>query len=168
MVPATGFISMILVIAAVLFATRGTLTSILIGVGLFFLALSLQTGIRLSKTRMRFVVSPHGVLWNHPQKGSGGLLWADIGALSIREDGMGGELALILTPRERDAGPSLIALASEMSPSPRKSRQVMLDYLTVLLRHLPPETVIDRPTRAWLKRNGLGGELRADDKMDRS
>lgn len=165
-IPGVSWVSLILVIAAVLLAVRGTVPAKLAGLALFFLAFALQAGMRFAQTRMRFVAGPRGVMWNHPQKGYGALAWGEIGALSVREDTVGGEWALILTPLDREAGPSMIAVASELAGSKKAGQEAMLGHLAVILRHLPPGVVIDRQTRSWLGRNGLGGGGLLGDKMD--
>jgi len=154
----SGCLTVLLVAAAIIIAyRRRTPVAFLIAIGLFLFAFVLQAGVRFSQKVMKVVATPRGVAWYHPVKGGGELRWTDIGALTVREEDVGGESALILIPKDREQGGTLIAVAGDLASSPARGRERMKELLAVILRHIPPETVIDRPTRAWLERN-LGGE----------
>ncbi len=155
----SGCLTVLLVAAAIIIAyRRRTPVAFLIAIGLFFFAFVLQAGVRFSQKVMKVVATPRGVAWYHPVKGGGDLRWADIGALTIREEDVAGEAALILIPKGREQGETLIAVAGDLASSPAKGRERLKELLAVVLRHIPPETVIDRPTRAWLERNMGRGE----------
>ena len=151
-----GILTVLLVAASVIIILKvRTVWSVLIAMFLFLTAFTMQKLHRSASSRLSVKMSTAGIVWFHPLKGGGEMRWGNVGAISIREDAPGGELALVLTPRNPEEGPSLIAMSNELDSNAGKGRKMLVTLTGEVLRSVSDETVIDRQTRAWISRMGL-------------
>ena len=150
-----GAVTVLLVALSVFILVKvRTVWSIIIAVSLFLIAFIFQKIAQDKSSRMAIQVSILGVVWFHPAKGGGTLPWTNIGALSIREVARNDSLSLVITPRDMEKGDSMIVDSADLEPGPGGKAR-LVELTGELMNKMPPDTVIDRSTRAWAERMGL-------------
>ena len=129
-----------------------TIWSLLVAGSFFTFAFMIQKMRRAKTSQMTVQVSVLGVVWFHTIKGGGTLRWGNVGAVSVRE---GKELVVILTPRDMEESSAMILEASDLARTREEGMERILAITGEILAKMPPDTVLDRPTRAWVERMGL-------------
>ncbi len=150
---AGGALIMLAIVAA--WFRNWILAAVLLGV-----VVLLRAGPGLRRRAPRMMVSAYGVTWMHPVRGNGALVWRDVGAIAIREERGGRELAVCLVPRPPERGgpePAPFILSSEDLGGDRGTAEAALREFTVTaLPRLPRDAVADRETRRRLAAWGIG------------
>jgi len=119
--------------------------------------------IRAGTGRMKVTVAPGGVMWTGAVTGPGLIVWQDLGALVLKETHPGKGPAIYLVRKGGSEGPGLIVTASDLDESGKKGGERLKELAALLLRHLPPEVVIDRQSRRQLEEWKLDTPGRADE-----
>ena len=150
-----NFFTVFMVAASIFILVRvQTVWSIMISVSLFIIAFVVQKAVQQNNRKMTVNVSAIGIVWFHPVKGGGTMRWGNVGALSVREKPCRGELALMVTPRDMEAGAAMVVEASDLASSQGEGRVLLVELAGGVIAKMPPDAVMDRSTRAWAERMG--------------
>jgi len=153
--PFLGWITAVLVAIALFVIIRvRTFGAFIFSACIFLVVFTIQKMSQADTSKVTVQVSVIGVVWFHPMRGGGTLAWGNIGALSVRENSGRGDLALSLIPVDMDKGTAMMVDSSELASGP-EGRGKLAELAGDIMRHLPPEAVMDRSTRAWAERMGL-------------
>jgi hypothetical protein len=112
---------------------------------------------------IRLIHNALGVAWTHPERGNGSIRYRDVGALIIREDWGGAELAVYLVPKTQSqshAGrlhpaDSFVLTVRDLAAGPEEGEAGLRAFTASVLPRLPSDVTLDRGTRHRLEQWGL-------------
>lgn len=115
-----------------------------------------------TRKRMQLSVTPVGISWIHPDRGGGEMKWSEIGALVVRDVGAGQELAVYLVPpgggdpEESGYFAGFILTTADLGRFGAAGEAKIREFVVQIWPYLKPEINIDRGTRRWLEKWGVG------------
>jgi len=161
--PQGGCLVAVLVAVAIVCVMTMRPAGILVAVFLLVAAALAHRLIRTGTGRLRVTVAPGGVMWTGAVTGPGLIVWQDLGALVVKEPHPGRGPAIYLVRKGGDDAPGLIVTAADLDESAGKGRERIRELAALLIRHIPPEVVIDRQSRRQLEEWKLDTPGRADE-----
>jgi len=127
------------------------------------LAVLVALAARAARRPMRLIVNAQGVAWMHPERGAGSINFRDVGALILREDWGGAQLAVYLVPKTHSqsyAGrlqptPSFVLTGRDLTGAPVEGEAGLKEFTASVLPRLPVDVTLDRGTRQRLAAWGI-------------
>ncbi|MEK7767787.1 MAG: hypothetical protein AAB368_16275 [bacterium] len=154
---AAGFGAGILLCGAIAAILTRTPFGVAIGCGLLGVAILVRLVTWRRHRPFCFEVTVGGLVWNDPARGECALAWRDVGAVAVIESVAAGEeaSALLIVPREREAGPGCALAARALAAVPVAGVRRLKEAAAQILPRLPADVIIDRKSRMSLIRWGL-------------
>lgn len=104
---------------------------------------------------MRLSVTPRELTWVHPDRGEGGIRWAEVGAFVLRETAKGDDITICLVPRAGEAEDGFMLSANDFGLGVEEGEARLSGFVSEITPFLPADIVVDRAMRKKMAEWGL-------------